>query len=139
MLTLFFSGKLICQCISAGYVFFVDVPTKFVGPAKKYDVSSSAPSSVAHKYLQVALVADENVAAKHGNHTADFLLVLANIVSSVFTVAKSIVCLPYSASSIHRYSSRHKEKTFFIWGGGWARTLEGSKSLEGVLSKMFAD
>ena len=81
MLTLIFSGKLIYECISARYVFVVDVPSKFVEPANKDDVSSSTPSSVAHKYLQVALVADENVAAKHGNHSADFLLVLANIVS----------------------------------------------------------
>ena len=71
-------------------MFVVDVSSKFVGPANKYDVSS-----VAHKYLQVALVADENVAAKHGDHTADFLLVLANIVSSAFTVATSIFRLPY--------------------------------------------
>ena len=42
------------------------------------DVSSSKASS--HKYLQVGLLADENVAAKHGNNTADFLLILANIV-----------------------------------------------------------
>lgn len=91
MLTLIFSCKLIYGCISARYVFVVDVPSKFVGPANKDDLSSSTPSSVAHKYLQVALVADENVAAKHGNHTADFLLVLANIVSSV-----SIVASPFS-------------------------------------------
>ena len=83
LLTLIFSGKLIHQCISACYVFVTDVPSKFVGPANKYDISSSTSSSVAHKYLQVALAADENVAAKHGNHTADFLLVLANIVSNV--------------------------------------------------------
>lgn len=42
------------------------------------DVSSSKTSS--HKYLQVGLLADDNVAAKHGNDTADFLLILANIV-----------------------------------------------------------
>ena len=65
-------------------MFVLEVTSKFVGPANKYDVSRSKSSSVAHKYLQVALVADENVAAKHGNHTADFLLVLANIVSRVF-------------------------------------------------------
>ena len=64
-------------------LFFLGVASKFVGPANKYDVNNNSSSSVAHKYLQVALVADENVAAKHGNHTADFLLVLANIVSSL--------------------------------------------------------
>ena len=42
------------------------------------DVGSSKASS--HKYLQVGLLADENVAAKHGNNTADFLFILANIV-----------------------------------------------------------
>ena len=131
MLNLVFSGKLIYHCISAGYVFFVDVPTKFVGPAKKYDISSSAPSSVAHKYLQVALVADENVAAKHGNHTADFLLVLANIVSSVFTFAKSIACLPYSAS----FDTHHdiKKKRLLLGVG------VGPELWRGVISKMFAD
>ena len=41
-------------------------------------MGSSKASS--HKYLQVGLLADENVAAKHGNNTADFLLILANIV-----------------------------------------------------------
>ena len=34
-----------------------------------------------HKFLQVELLADENVAVRHKNDTADFLLVLANIVS----------------------------------------------------------
>lgn len=82
-------------------MFVLDVTSKFIGPANQYDVSSSTSSSVAHKYLQVALVADENVAAKHGNHTADFLLVLANIVSSVFTVGESILSKHYC------YASRH--------------------------------
>ena len=51
-------------------------PAFTIGEAS--DSSSKAPS---HKYLQVELLADENVAARHGNDTADFLLVLANIVS----------------------------------------------------------
>lgn len=50
---------------------------------KNYDIfSRTSPTElVAHKYLQAALVADENVEARHGNETAHFLLVLANIVS----------------------------------------------------------
>ena len=75
---------------------------------------------MAHKYLQVALVADENVAAKHGNHTADFLLVLANIVSSLFTVAESIFCLPIFFLSIHCYAARQRQGTLSVGGGGRA-------------------
>jgi len=62
----------------------------FLRPASKFDtaenfgeVSSSSSGAASHKYLQVELLADENVAAKHGNNTADFLLVLANIVSTL--------------------------------------------------------
>lgn len=49
--------------------------------AKKDKISGSSADAVVHKYLQAALVTDENVVAKHGNNTADCLLVLANIVS----------------------------------------------------------
>ena len=52
--------------------------------AKKDKISGSSADTAVHKYLQVALVADEFVAARHGNNTADFLLVLANIVSILF-------------------------------------------------------
>lgn len=45
------------------------------------DINGANSSSSQHKFLQVELLADENVAAKHGNDTVDFLLVLANIVS----------------------------------------------------------
>ena len=45
------------------------------------EVSGKTSVAVTPKYLQVALVADENVAAKHGNQTTNFLLVLANMVS----------------------------------------------------------
>ena len=38
--------------------------------------------AVVQKYLQAALVLDEHVAAAHGNGTADYMLVLANIVSN---------------------------------------------------------
>ena len=38
--------------------------------------------AVVQKYLQAALVLDEHVAAAHGNDTADYMLVLANIVSN---------------------------------------------------------
>ena len=38
--------------------------------------------AVVQKYLQAALVLDEHVAAAHGNNTADYMLVLANIVSN---------------------------------------------------------
>ena len=38
--------------------------------------------AAAQKYLQAALVLDEHVAAAHGNDTADYMLVLANIVSN---------------------------------------------------------
>ena len=53
---------------------------------KKEEVIGKRYGPIGHKYLQAALVADENVAAKHGNQTADFLLVLANIVSKRFHV-----------------------------------------------------
>ena len=62
-------------------IFIPCVDFKFESAFKTFearDVSSSKASS--HKYLQVGLLADENVAAKHGNNTADFLLILANIV-----------------------------------------------------------
>lgn len=42
-----------------------------------------SPSNL-HKFLQVELLADENVAVRHKNDTADFLLVLANIVAGMF-------------------------------------------------------
>ncbi|KAK2559265.1 A disintegrin and metalloproteinase with thrombospondin motifs 6 [Acropora cervicornis] len=48
------------------------------------DINGANSSSSLHKFLQVELLADENVAAKHGNDTADFLLVLANIVAGMF-------------------------------------------------------
>ncbi|XP_027060225.1 A disintegrin and metalloproteinase with thrombospondin motifs 14-like [Pocillopora damicornis] len=53
---------------------------------KNYDIfSRTSPTElVAHKYLQAALIVDENVEARHGNETAHFLLVLANIVSGSF-------------------------------------------------------
>ncbi|XP_068692661.1 A disintegrin and metalloproteinase with thrombospondin motifs 16-like [Montipora foliosa] len=44
---------------------------------------TKSPSNL-HKFLQVELLADENVAARHKNDTADFLLVLANIVAGMF-------------------------------------------------------
>ena len=43
-------------------------------------INGSSDTAASHKFLQVELLADENVAAKHGNNTADFLLVIANIV-----------------------------------------------------------
>ena len=45
------------------------------------EVSGNTNVAAKPKYLQVALVADENVEAKHGNQTTNFLLVLANMVS----------------------------------------------------------
>lgn len=107
-------------------MFVLDVTSKFIGPANQYDVSSSTSSSVAHKYLQVALVADENVAAKHGNHTADFLLVLANIVSSVFTVGESILSKHYCYASRHYITNSslcfkirtHRLSGFFLFPDG---------------------
>ncbi|KAL9986862.1 hypothetical protein ACROYT_G001068 [Oculina patagonica] len=51
---------------------------------KRNEVNGRSLSANGHKYLQAALVADENVAAKHGNQTADFLLVLANIIAATF-------------------------------------------------------
>ena len=45
------------------------------------DINGANSYSSLHKFLQVELLADENVAARHKNDTADFLLVLANIVS----------------------------------------------------------
>ena len=130
------------QCISAGYVFVTDVPSKFVGPANKYDISSSTSSSVAHKYLQVALAADENVAAKHGNHTADFLLVLANIVSNVLKLWSPFSVCHIILLSIHRYALRHREAGTFFIGLRLGRNLGGESSVEflqlGVCQTCFA-
>ena len=111
-------------------MFFVDVPSKFVGSANKYEISSSTSSSVAHKYLQVALVADENVAAKHGNHTADFLLVLANIVSSAFTVATSIFRLPYITSFDTSLRITTLGRNVFCWGWGLGRNFAVESSVK---------
>ncbi|KAL9986871.1 hypothetical protein ACROYT_G001079 [Oculina patagonica] len=60
------------------------VALNFVATGIKNDVSSDSYNPPTHKYLQAALVVDENVVAKHGNNTADFLLVLANIVAGIF-------------------------------------------------------
>ena len=57
---------------------FLDVVSSY-DPAVKQDERSG--KAFPHKYLKVALLADENVAARHGNQTSNFLLVLANIVS----------------------------------------------------------
>ena len=57
---------------------FPDLVSSYDPAVKQDEISGEA---FPHKYLQVALLADENVAAKHGNQTANFLLVLANIVS----------------------------------------------------------
>ena len=54
----------------------------------KDKISSSGDDAVIHKYLQAALVADENVAAEQGNSTADFLLLLGNILSGAVITAK---------------------------------------------------
>lgn len=86
MLIFIFSCKLIYGCIFVCYVFVVDVFLKFVGLVNKDDVSSSIFSLVIYKYLQVVFVVDENVVVKYGNYIVDFLLVLVNIVSSVFIV-----------------------------------------------------
>lgn len=59
---------------------------------KRDEVNSRSYSPTAHKYLQAAIVVDENVAAKHGNQTADFLLVLANIVSNTSPAFNCIFC-----------------------------------------------
>ena len=51
--------------------------------AKKNKIGgASNADAVVQKYLQAALVLDEHVAAAHGNDTADYMLVLANIVSN---------------------------------------------------------
>ena len=51
--------------------------------AKKNKIGGATNAdAVAQKYLQAALVLDEHVAAAHGNDTADYMLVLANIVSN---------------------------------------------------------
>lgn len=47
-------------------------------------MNGSSDAAASHKFLQVELLADENVAVKHGNNTADFLLVIANIVRFIF-------------------------------------------------------
>ncbi|KAL9986875.1 hypothetical protein ACROYT_G001084 [Oculina patagonica] len=58
--------------------------SNLVATGIKNDVRSDSYNPSVHKYLQAALVVDENVVAKHGNSTADFLLVLANIVAGSF-------------------------------------------------------
>lgn len=51
--------------------------------AKKNKIVGATKADAAvQKYLQAALVLDEHVAAAHGNDTADYMLVLANIVSN---------------------------------------------------------
>ena len=51
--------------------------------AKKNKIGGATNAdAVVQKYLQAALVLDEHVAAAHGNNTADYMLVLANIVSN---------------------------------------------------------
>ena len=51
--------------------------------AKKNKIGGATNAdAVVQKYLQAALVLDEHVAAAHGNDTADYMLVLANIVSN---------------------------------------------------------
>ena len=51
--------------------------------AKKNKIGGATNADAAvQKYLQAALVLDEHVAATHGNDTADYMLVLANIVSN---------------------------------------------------------
>ena len=51
--------------------------------AKKNKIGGATNADAAvQNYLQAALVLDEHVAATHGNDTADYMLVLANIVSN---------------------------------------------------------
>lgn len=51
--------------------------------AKKNKIGGATNAdAVVQKYLQAALVLDEHVAAAHGNDIADYMLVLANIVSN---------------------------------------------------------
>lgn len=51
--------------------------------AKKNKIGGATNAdAVVQKYLQAALVLDEHIAAAHGNDTADYMLVLANIVSN---------------------------------------------------------
>lgn len=57
---------------------FPDVASSYDSAVKQDEISGKASPQ---KYLQVALLADESVVAKHGNQTTNFLLVLANIVS----------------------------------------------------------
>ena len=63
-------------------------------------INGSSDAAASHKFLQVELLADENVAAKHGNNTADFLLVIANIVRIWFF-------LLYVFVQAHVYSRMH--------------------------------
>jgi len=69
-------------------VLFLSIAPSHGSVVNKDKISSSGDDAVIHKYLQAALVADENVAAKHGNHTADFLLLLGNIGSGAVITAK---------------------------------------------------
>ena len=85
-------------------IFILCVDSKFESTFKideARDVGSSKASS--HKYLQVGLLADENVAAKHGNNTADFLLILANIVRNSLKInlmrMELVIITDYCSSS----------------------------------------
>ena len=59
-----------------------DAISNFASVIKSDEDSNDSSDTVSPKYLQVALLADENVEAKHGEQTTNFLLVLANIVST---------------------------------------------------------
>lgn len=63
------------------FIFF-RVASSLRNEVRRYEDSDSASEAASHKYLQVELLADENVSAKHGNDTADFMLILANIVGT---------------------------------------------------------
>ena len=61
-----------------------DAISNFASVIKSDEDSNDSSDAVSPKYLQVALLADENVEAKHGEQTTNFLLVLANIVSTTY-------------------------------------------------------
>lgn len=110
----FFLGHLNCESLgklsrplwffpflhTQGHVFIFSV-SSLLTEFKRDEVNFRSFSANGHKYLQAALVADENVAAKHGNQTADFLLVLANIVSDRFAAVSFNFSVMCSAQGIY--------------------------------------
>ena len=49
--------------------------------ATKRQLTDNTDNGIINKYLEVALLADEQIVARHGDMTEDFLLLMGSIVS----------------------------------------------------------